>query len=582
MSNKKISALSVGTTPTGIEVVPAVQSGQTVSLTAAQITDIRKFTRSGTGATTRSILSKLVDVAITPDDFGAVGDGSTDDTTALQNMANAACGAGAHVVFPAYKNYKITAEITWKPQVSDGYSPPYTTTPSDLLFIQKRPVHVSMNGSKITAGAAMTNMFQFVFDGVNAWVAPFFSVVEGGIFNGASLATNSVYSNACLGFEMHGNRIYGATVGIKCTGYGTHRFSGNHIRATTCFDLTDGGADSLYFQNDLYPASRAFYMTAATAGQLRIFSNAGTNELGSTSPGTTVYFIQIDATANTNILRDIAIIGNGTAGFTSFIFARGNTGNLRNFVVTDNNALDYGTKQDLSFIDATSSTSWTINGNHFHPTSVNTTAKVVVMTNDVRSKIIGNEIGYSSASIVGNSAIHLLFANRTEVASNLFYDVGDPATNTKVVRITNGSGKVNVHDNTFDQDDTITFAPNGIVEEGTSNTNYFHHNVFNNFNTPITIVGAATTAESNQGYNPVGVTASTTMGASPTTITAGASPETHYVNQSATNTATVTKGGQQIATLVGASTYHTIQLGPHESYVTTWLTTAPTYTKDVH
>lgn len=520
-------------------------------------------------------------VAITPDDFGAVGNGITDDTIALQNMANAACLAGAHVIFPSYKNYKITSEITWKPQISDGYSPPYVP-PSDILFIQKRPVLVSMNGSKITAGAAMTNMFQFVFDAINNWLAPFFSIVNGGVFNGAGFATNAIYSNFCLGLEAHDNRIYGVTAGIKCTGYGTHNFSNNYIRATTCFDLTDGGADSLYIHNDLYPQSRAFYMTAATGGQLRIFSNSGTNELGSTSPGTTVYFVQIDATANTDVLRDVAVIDNGVAGFTSFIFARGNTNNLRNFVIAENNALDYGTKQDLSLIDATSSASWTINENHFHPTGVNTTAEVIVMTNDVRSKIIGNEIGYGSASIVGNSAIHLLFANRTEVASNLFYDVGDPATNTKVVRITNGSGKVNVHDNTFDQDDTVTFAPNGIVEEGTSNNNYFHDNVFNNFNTPITIVGAATVAENNRGYNPVGVTAAATMGASPTTVTAGASPETHYVRQSATNTATISKGGQQIATLVGATSYYTVELGPRESYVTTWVTTAPTYTRDVH
>lgn len=37
MSNKKISALPAGTAPTGVEPIPAVQGGQTVSLTTAQI-----------------------------------------------------------------------------------------------------------------------------------------------------------------------------------------------------------------------------------------------------------------------------------------------------------------------------------------------------------------------------------------------------------------------------------------------------------------------------------------------------------------------------------------------------------------
>jgi hypothetical protein len=31
-----------------------------------------------------------------------------------------------------------------------------------------------------------------------------------------------------------------------------------------------------------------------------------------------------------------------------------------------------------------------------------------------------------------------------------------------------------------------------------------------------------------------------------------------------------------------ASTYYVVQLGPNESYVVTWATTQPTFTKDVH
>lgn len=94
--------------------------------------------------------------------------------------------------------------------------------------------------------------------------------------------------------------------------------------------------------------------------------------------------------------------------------------------------------------------------------------------------------------------------------------------------------------------------------------------------------GTHNNIQNNAGYNPVGVTAAANMGASPVTITAGPSPETHYVKQSATNMATIAKGGQQIAALINASTYYTIQLGPNESYVATWTTTAPTYTKDIH
>ncbi len=85
--------------------------------------------------------------------------------------------------------------------------------------------------------------------------------------------------------------------------------------------------------------------------------------------------------------------------------------------------------------------------------------------------------------------------------------------------------------------------------------------------------------------------AAANVGASPAVVTAGASPETHYLKQSATNTATVKKpgttrggscNGQEVAVLSNASTYYQVDLGPNESYCVTWSATQPTYTKDVH
>jgi hypothetical protein len=86
----------------------------------------------------------------------------------------------------------------------------------------------------------------------------------------------------------------------------------------------------------------------------------------------------------------------------------------------------------------------------------------------------------------------------------------------------------------------------------------------------------------NPGYNPVGVTAATSTGTTGSTITAGPSPETHYVKQSATFNAAVTKGGQAICTVPSAAVPCVIQLGPNEAYSVAWTTTQPTYTKDVH
>ena len=111
------------------------------------------------------------------------------------------------------------------------------------------------------------------------------------------------------------------------------------------------------------------------------------------------------------------------------------------------------------------------------------------------------------------------------------------------------------------------------------------NNTFDTVGTPIWFFSGTLTdclVVDNPGYNPVGAAAAATMGASPFTVTAGVSPETHYVVQSATNTATITVGGQGVATVTSATAPVVINLGPNESYITTWVTTAPTYVKMVH
>ena len=142
---------------------------------------------------------------------------------------------------------------------------------------------------------------------------------------------------------------------------------------------------------------------------------------------------------------------------------------------------------------------------------------------------------------------------------------------------------IDAHDNIFNS--PIWGSPtNGIaIANGVGDLN-IHANDLSGTSTPITSPGNTATNRitDNIGYNPVGATAATNVGTSPATITAGPSPETHYLNQSATNTATVTVGGQKVATLAGSSTYYPIDLGPNEAMVVTWATTTPTDTKYVH
>jgi parallel beta-helix repeat protein len=85
-----------------------------------------EFLQAGTGAVPRSAALKLAEAPITPEDFGAVGDGdlppgsATDDTAAVQAAMNAAAAEGR----PLYlkKMYKVTDTITWQKE-GDSQAP---------------------------------------------------------------------------------------------------------------------------------------------------------------------------------------------------------------------------------------------------------------------------------------------------------------------------------------------------------------------------------------------------------------------------------------------------------------------------
>jgi hypothetical protein len=483
------------------------------------------FVPAGTGAVTRTWQNKArdrIDVA----DFGAVGDGSTNNSTAIQ-AAITALGATGGTIYFGPGDFRIGTAITIPNNVWLKGAGRYATIITGTS--------ATMDNFSISAAGNCGILDMGISTSIAKTAGAGISIV--------SASQNIVLRNLGISTQL---------TGIKIDASGSiwlDEIEISAIKATTGVGILINGTNDHYLRNVFCKASA---IGSQCAAGFRITATGGTwmSGCGALWCNNGLEIIPGAAQTVQHLFSTMNAYDTGTGYGILINAAAGTTVNrcyfVQDWTSTNTNdgfyALGAGTVNDINIIAHRAYQNGAF-GIHFDA--------------GVNVKIHDCTVAGNSATTINTSDGIAVNASNVSIKNNRVGNAGGFGAQQRYGLLLNGTN-TNIHVEGND----LSGNASGPINNG--------------------LTSATSRIENNMGYNPVGVQAAATAGASPYTYTAGPSPETVYFKQSATNTATITQGGQQIAALAGATTYYPVQLGPNESVVVTWTTTAPTYTKMVH
>lgn len=406
------------------------------------------------GAVVRTLSGKFKEF-ISVADFGAQG--GTDSTTAFKNWA-AALGefGGLGYIPPAADPYQISEKIELKTtRTLDPYLPG-----DGIHFSDMTPMHIIGTGARIQATAAMTAMFELVFDVSDADIAPFRSHIEGIAFDGANLATVGVKSNYCMHNSFVNNSFDNISIGIDYIGYGVAVIKKNIFRCRTGIHYFSGGGDSTIEANDFYYSAnfsqgiKLEYYGGNTRIRDNIFSHAQSY--------TNIYGVQIygfSAPASQEI-RHVDILNNEFCGLAAGVRVDGKASGNKNawlISLTGNHTNPFATNNPGVLLEAVDATDLRIENNFCNGVRLpDATGQAIALIRCERATIKGNKIGnYASA------AVFLTDCNDTVVESNEADDCGKLGTGYTIFQVF-GTGSRNLFILNKLRQTSASYAQNGV------------------------------------------------------------------------------------------------------------------------
>jgi hypothetical protein len=456
---------------------------------------LNNSTATTTGATTARTLANHFADTINVKDFGAVGDGTTDDTVALQNAINVACTTGAPLNLGSGLNtYKITSGLIAKPQI-------FSATATIPQFSSGVPFVLIGNGNaRIVAGAAMTNMLTIIYNNAlppTGTLAPYFSKIEGIYFDGNNLATTCVQSNYAGYLSVSRSRFYKATIGIEWIGVGVAHAIENLFYCNTGIKLNDGGGDSLFSHND-------FFFVAAGDSGIYLNGYSGNCEISDNvfniqSINGICYAVNTDNTVNpTHEVRHVRVLSNEFYGCVGVKILGPSTSSrlVYEWTIAFNHTLNSFSGvtplQSGVLVDAKYATNIKISEN-FAGTYFNASNDVTQIKLDSCSYC---QISTNTIMKAVTTSMNLINCIHTQINGNQFINNGTSGTGNKIIVLDNCYNTQIISNSVLQE--SASYAQTFVYEQNGANLTYYTDNVCNSYvTTPFAPVGASSVDATN-------------------------------------------------------------------------------------
>lgn len=273
-----------------------------------------RYNQGGSGAVNTTVGSKLGEW-VSVKDFGAVGDGTTDDTTAFVNAI--AASRNVYVPVPT-SSYKITGVLTFGNNNQNlfgvGKASAITFTGAGICIDLNGKTYCSVRGLGITTATGTI--------GINGAFASHNANISGNYISGFS--SSGIKLDACFYAEVHNNDIYLNTAGITLT----DQAAGNHVHSNAIrqnltgiiVNDTTGNIDGTCFSGNTIESS-----TASSVYGVQIRGADNVKFMGDRieySVGTA----QISIDSGTGVTSNVQFIGVSTHGSIASVAVGDGTG----------------------------------------------------------------------------------------------------------------------------------------------------------------------------------------------------------------------------------------------------------------